>query len=165
MEEWGRRFCHATLSERVLPLPPLRRPPLSRARSSRLRARAKSRREAWKHFEGLRRTLNALYSDYLPSSTAPGGPRPLQMSEFDGAQRATVRDLLVDVKVLSGVRWQLVATGVSPLSQVLKSDFTEYLSKKPEVYVDFMADAIAEPSEPPRTVDMLKELPPAMVEL
>ena len=84
MEEWGRRFCHATLSERALPLPPLRRPPLSRARSSRLRSRAKSRREAWKHFEGLRRTLNSLYSDYLPSSTAPGGPRPIQMSEFDG---------------------------------------------------------------------------------
>ena len=124
MEEWGRRFCQATLSARVPPLPPLRRPPLSRARSSRLRARAKSRREAWKHFEGLRRTLNSLYSDYLPSSTAPGGPRPLQMGEFDGAQRATVRDLLADARVLSGVRRQHAATGVSPLSQVLMSDFT-----------------------------------------
>ena len=47
----------------------------------------------------------------------------------------------------------------------MKSDFTEYLSKKPEVYVDFTADAIAEPSDPLRTVDMLKELPPAMAEL
>ena len=87
------------------------------------------------------------------------------MSECDDAQRATVRDLLADVKVIFGVRRQSVATGVSPLPQVLKSDFTEYPRKKPEVYVDFKADAIAEPSDPLRTVDMLKELPCAMSEL
>ena len=70
------------------------------------------------------------------------------MSEYDDAQRATVRDLLADVKVLCGVRRQSAATGVSPLSQVLKSDFTEYLSKKTEFHADFNADAIAEPSDP-----------------
>ena len=48
---------------------------------------------------------------------------------------------------------------------MLKSDFTEYVGKKPEVYVDFEADAIAEPSDPLRTVDMLKELPVAMADL
>ncbi|MDA8582909.1 hypothetical protein N9L68_01725 [bacterium] len=165
MEEWGRRFCHATLSSRILPLPPLRRPPLSRARSSRLRARAKSRREVWRHFEGLRRTLNHLYSDHLPSTTSPGGLRPLLLGEFSDAQRASVRNLLAEVKVLSGVRRQFAATGASPLSHVLKSDFTDYSSKKPEVYVDFQADQIAEPSDPVRTVDMLKELPAAMSEL
>ena len=48
---------------------------------------------------------------------------------------------------------------------MLKSDFTEYPSRKPAVYVDVVADAIAEPSDPLRTVDMMKELPCAMSEL
>ena len=161
IREWAERLLAAIDAPRVLPLPQLSQPDVTGGRG-RVAVRSRARRELWCIFEDLRTTVNQMY---LGRTT--GGrrrrPRPdaLDLYSMPPAQREASSSLLAAAKVIRSARRGLGPTGASALRELRKlEESASYVAERSdEPYVPFVADLIAEPSNPWRSVKMLGSLP------
>jgi hypothetical protein len=143
---------------RILPLPMLAPPKYDSSSCSRARQRVKQKLILYRIAVAAVAGLNWAYSS---PKQHKGVSRLCEMPE---CHRSAWVAILVEAKRMREARRSGCSTGSAALTTILKRPVAYDSTVNHTSYVPIVADLMAEPSQPYRTVNMLEKLPPDMSE-